>query len=189
MYSNEDFEILENLASGAKEELEDQYGDIYREMREVSDEIEGNFDNKKNINPKIDTTNNNIYDETLDSRYDYKEDNQLNKYDEELFEGGPTKLQIDTWKKQFSNYTIFLSEVSGYTFVFRTVNRYEYKQLIAMQNIDGLLREEIICKESVLWPNIDFEDLANVMAGIPSTLAEIIMEKSGFTKEYHIQEI
>ena len=74
------------------------------------------------------------------------------------------------------------------TFIFRTLNRFEYKQIVAIENIDALYREEIICTTCVLWPrNYDFKAMAGEDGGYPSTLAQIIMENSGFTKEYGIE--
>ena len=65
---------------------------------------------------------------------------------------------------------------------------FEYKQLVAMENVDALVREEIICATCVLHPrNFNFKTMANDEAGYPGTLAQIIMESSGFTKEYGIE--
>ena len=57
-----------------------------------------------------------------------------------------------------------------------------------MQNVDALMREEIICSTCVLHPrNYDFKSMAANEAGYPSTLSKIIMENSGFTAEYGIE--
>ena len=75
-------------------------------------------------------------------------------------------------------------------FVARNINRYEYKQLVALENVDALQREEIICETAILFPyNVAWNTIATDKAGLPSTLSEIIMTKSGFTKEYMIQVI
>lgn len=115
----------------------------------------------------------------------------LDPYDEELFPGGPTKSQISTWRKEWDGYDIYIVEILGkYTFVFRTLSRFEYKQLVSFIDINALQREETICNTAILWPlNYDCSTMAAQKAGIPSTLSSIIMEKSGFTKEYVIQEI
>lgn len=108
--------------------------------------------------------------------------------DTPLFEGGPGISQVDIWKKQFQKEKIFHTQILDKHFVFRTLNRFEYKQIVAIENIDALYREEIICHTCVLWPfNYDFKAMAADDSGYPSTLAQIIMENSGFTKEYGIE--
>ncbi len=108
--------------------------------------------------------------------------------DTPLFEGGPGISQIDLWKKQYTKEKIFHTQILDKHFVFRTLNRFEYKQIVAIENIDALYREEIICQTCVLWPyNYNFKKMAAEDSGYPSTLAQIIMENSGFTKEYGIE--
>jgi hypothetical protein len=52
------------------------------------------------------------------------------------------------------------------------------------------MREETICQTVTLWPgDYNYKDMAVQKAGIPSTLSEIIMEKSGFTKNYAVEEL
>lgn len=114
----------------------------------------------------------------------------LDPFDEELFPGGPRKSQINLWKKEWEGYDIYVTEILKETFVFRTLNRYEYKQLISFTDINALQREETICNTVTLWPiDYSYEVMATTKAGIPSTYAEIIMEKSGFTKDFALQEI
>lgn len=119
-----------------------------------------------------------------------RESPQLDPFDDELFPGGPTKSQINIWKKDWDGYDIYVTEILKETFVFRTLNRFEYKQLVSFIDINGLQREETICATCTLWPpNYDYQAMATTKAGIPSTYSEIIMEKSGFTKDFAIQEI
>lgn len=114
----------------------------------------------------------------------------LDSYDDVLFPGGPTKSQIQAWKKEWDGYDIYVTEILNQTFVFRTLNRFEYKQLVSFIDINALQREETICNTVTLWPlEYSFEEMATGKAGIPSTYSEIIMEKSGFTKDFAIQEI
>lgn len=120
---------------------------------------------------------------------DYEEEYfEIDPNDTPLFDGGPGISQIEIWKKQFDKEKIFHTQILEKHFVFRTLNRFEYKQIVAIENIDALYREEIICSTCVLWPfNYDFKKMANEDSGYPSTLAQIIMENSGFTKEYGIE--
>lgn len=115
---------------------------------------------------------------------------KISPYDEPLFAGGPTKSQIQLWKKEWAGYNIYLTEILDKTFIFRTLNRYEYKQLISFQDLDALQREEIICQTVTLYPEgYNWKDMITTAAGIPSKYAQIIMEKSGFTDDYAIQVI
>lgn len=105
-----------------------------------------------------------------------------------IFDDGPSIAQVELWKKQFSKEKVFHTQIIDRHFVFRTLNRFEYKQIVAINNIDALYREEIICNTCVLWPmHYDFKAMAEEDSGYPSTLAQIIMENSGFTKEYGIE--
>lgn len=108
--------------------------------------------------------------------------------DTPIFEDGPGISQIEVWKKEYTKEKIFHTLILDKHFVFRTLNRFEYKQIVAIENIDALYREELICQTCVLWPfNYDFKKMAAEDSGYPSTLAQIIMENSGFTKEYGIE--
>lgn len=196
---------LEMLAMRAKEELQQQAGavedstsnqgveDIYAEFRK---EAEQGNDTREDVysqesielkNEPVDRFENPSLQNTPGD--DYEEGNyQLFPYDEPLFPDGPTKTQVDSWKKQWVGYDIYAVEVVDQYFVFRTLNRFEYKQLVALPNIDPLQREEIICETVTLWPRkYKWDSMATQKAGIPSTFAQIIMDKSGFTKEYSIQ--
>jgi hypothetical protein len=166
---------LETLAKKAKEQLQEQIGGTSEEQNVNSDMVE-------------DYTQENIELQNKPSG-DYEENRpKLFPYDEPLFVGGPTKTQIDSWKKQWTGYDIYAIEVIGQYFIFRTLNRFEYKQLVAEPDLDPLQREEIICETVTLWPRAyKWDKMAIEKAGIPSTYAQIIMDKSGFTKEYSIQ--
>lgn len=107
---------------------------------------------------------------------------------EPIFEDGPSIAQVNLWKKQFSKEKVMHTKILDRDFVFRTLNRFEYKQIVAIENIDALYREELICQTCVLWPiAYNFQKMAEEDSGYPSTLAQIIMENSGFTKEYGIE--
>ena len=81
-----------------------------------------------------------------------EEDYYIDPNDTPLFEDGPGISQVDIWKKQFTKEKIFHTQILDKHFVFRTLNRFEYKQIVAIENIDALYREEIICHTCVLWP-------------------------------------
>lgn len=105
--------------------------------------------------------------------------------DEAIFEGGPTRSEIASWKKQFEQdgHSINLTEHMEEVFIWRTLNRTEYREIMALPNTDPLQREEIICEICTLFPyEYNFSDMAARRAGTPAVLAEQIMQESGFKK-------
>lgn len=186
------YDELDALATSAKEQLKEQNksseidGNIYKDLMDGSETEEL----EKISNVELDSSNidfDKLYNISKDEFIE-EEVPSINQYDELLFPGGPGKLQIDTWKKDWEGYDVYITEILNQTFIFRTINRFEYKQLITLQNIDALQREEVICQTVTLWPeNYTWKEMATTLAGVPSTYAEIIMEKSGFTKDYAIQ--
>ena len=174
------------LEAQQKETMENSSEDIYASMRAEMDEPEYNQPNPE-IQREVDYGDENFYIQHAPAE-DYDYDYQVDPNDTPIFEGGPGVSQVEIWKKQFTKEKIFHTQILEKHFVFRTLNRYEYKQIVAIENIDALYREEIICKTCVLWPyNYDFKRMAGEDSGYPSTLAQIIMENSGFTKEYGIE--
>ena len=178
---------MENLFNAAKIKLEAQKKaegntpeeDIYASMR---DEM-GESYHEISYSASQQNTQYNIQYEPQEEEEYYIDPN-----DTPIFEDGPGVSQVDIWKKQYQKEKIFHTQILDKHFVFRTLNRFEYKQIVAIENIDALYREEIICHTCVLWPfNYDFKKMASEDSGYPSTLAQIIMENSGFTKEYGIE--
>lgn len=105
--------------------------------------------------------------------------------DDALFPGGPTRAEIASWKKQFEQdgHSINLSELGDETFIWRTLNRVEYREIMALPNTDPLQREEIICEICTLFPyDYNFAGMAARKAGTPAVIAEQIMQESGFKK-------
>lgn len=183
---------MNDLMNAAKLKLEAQQKqaenteDIYAEMRaEVDDEA-----------PQIQRSEYRNQYESIDYNIQYgpegNEDEYYDDYidpnDTPVFDGGPGISQVELWKKQYTKEKIFHTQILDKHFIFRSLNRFEYKQIVAINNIDALHREEIICSTCVLWPyNYNFKKMASEDSGYPSTLAQIIMENSGFTKEYGIE--
>jgi hypothetical protein len=100
--------------------------------------------------------------------------------DKEIYEGGPTFNQLEAWKSQFK--AIYLTEFDDENvFIWRALNRKEYKDVMKIDNADQFYKEERICEKCVLWPqNFSFLAMSGGKAGIPSYIAEQIMDKSGF---------
>jgi len=181
---------MQDLMNAAKLKLETQQKqagneeDIYADMRA---ELESE-DTYQGV-PEI-TRQGYDYDNPINIQYEPENEDEyyIDPNDTPIFENGPGVSQIDIWKKQFTKEKIFHTQILDKHFVFRTLNRFEYKQIVAIENIDALYREEIICHTCVLWPfNYDFKKMAAEDSGYPSALAQIIMENSGFTKEYGIE--
>ncbi len=100
--------------------------------------------------------------------------------DEEIFPEGPTRNKIEEWKSRYG--TIYMVEIEDEVFVFRTITRIEYKEILKAKEADALYREERMCEKCVLWPDrYSFINMSQGKAGIPSLLAEQIMDKSGFS--------
>lgn len=193
MYSSQ--EELAAMAAAAKRSLEGQ-------QQKPSDDIyAGLFDDEEETTtPQVNTRIENVPQNIETQEYESSDKETLERlnvpgphidpYDDVLFPGGPTKSDIQLWKKEWEGYDIYVTEILNETFVFRTLNRFEYKQLVSFTDINALQREESICETVTLWPkNYDYSTMAVSKAGIPSTYSEIIMEKSGFTKDIAIQEI
>ena len=103
------------------------------------------------------------------------------KNKKKIFPGGPTKEQLENWKAEY-NDKIFMSEFGDKAFIWRPLTRFEYKSILKLQNADALFREERICETCILWPqNYNYDDMAEGEAGIPSLMAEQIMDASGFS--------
>lgn len=189
----ENYSQIEAVLNQAKSSLNNQqnYSNEEVDYSEFMDYEDNQTENEYYSSDNIDYNDVGYTDlPNIQQNTDEVNDIQLNKYDTPLFEGGPTVSQINIWKKQYAGYDIYVTEILDETFVFRTLNRFEYKQLILLENVDSMKREEIICNTVTLFPeNYSWGEMAKIKAGIPSTYSEIIMEKSGFTKDYAIRMV
>jgi hypothetical protein len=100
--------------------------------------------------------------------------------EELLFPGGPSVSQVEEWKSRFGD-EIYLTEFEEEIFLWRPITRKEYKQVMKVPNADSFYKEERICEAVILYPqNYNFMAMTAGKAGIPTLLAELVMEKSGF---------
>jgi hypothetical protein len=100
-----------------------------------------------------------------------------------IFTGGPSRSEVASWKRQFETdgHSVHLSEVGDEVFIWRTLNRTEYREIMALPNTDPLQREEIICEICTLFPyEYNFTSMASRKAGTPAVLADQMMHESGF---------
>lgn len=102
------------------------------------------------------------------------------KKEELLFEGGPTIAQVEEWKRLYG--AIYMTEFDdGEVFIWRPLNRKEFKEIMKIDGADSLYREERVCEKCIIWPeNYDFMSMSLGKAGVPTMISEQIMEKSGF---------
>lgn len=178
-------ESMDMLVKNAKERLENQsianesvgedvdyYADFY------DDEPQANNEHNQDINTP------NYNDVDFDREF-HTEEYDIDHSGATLWHGGPTKSMIQLWKRQFEGHDVIYVEVMDQKFIVRTPNRHEYKSIVAVQGSNAYNREEMICETVVLWPQqYTWKVMSEKKAGIPSSIAEIVMEKSGFTKEY-----
>lgn len=193
MFSSED---LKAIAAQAKQKLNEQQAasetvvDMYAEFR---DEMEGVMaspqeDALPTLHDDQEEEDEPILLQHLPEETKEEEDVRLDPYDLAIFPDGPSRSEVELWKKEWEGHDVLAVNIQNEYFVIRSMNRFEYKKLVALENIDALRREEIICTNCTLFPyQYDFKKLAVARGGIPSTLAQIIMEASGFTQEYQIQ--
>jgi hypothetical protein len=132
--------------------------------------------------------------EVLDADKVYEGDAALTVEDldpsEELWPGGPTASRIIAWKEEHGD--VYVTSITmDQHIVWRTMNRFEYKNHV--KNIERLgqngqisqadvsmLNEELIAEMCILFPKFDRNQLNGELAGVPSIIAQEVMEASGF---------
>lgn len=96
-----------------------------------------------------------------------------------LFPGGPTLTRVEEWKSLHGE--VFLTEFDEDVFLWRTLKRKEYKDIMKINGADQYYKEERIVDKVALYPeNYNFMAMTNGKAGVPTLLSELVMEKSGF---------
>jgi len=135
-----------------------------------------------------------IEDNETEVEWDQEEEEIINVEDldpeVEIWPGGPTAGNIVAWKEAHDD--IYLSSFTdNYHVVWRPMNRFEYKMHVknmekmtqsgaVSQAEAALVNEEAICEICVLFPSFSRDKIPSELAGAPSTLAEDILEASGF---------
>jgi len=111
--------------------------------------------------------------------------------DLQIWEDGPTAKDIVDWKKKYGD--VYVTSVTfDKHVVWRTLNRNEYKMIVRQieqvissgkmtQTEANMLNEELVCQFCTLFPQFSGEDFSKELAGLPSILAQQILESSGFT--------
>jgi hypothetical protein len=139
-------------------------------------------------------------DETLDIKVE--EQNTENQEEEKavqiedlsdeeiLWDGGPTAGVVKAWKEQFGE--IYVTSITfDKHIVWRVLNRMEYKNLVKkMEQLvqagqltsaeANMWNEEAIAELCILYPVFDKVNMTGIMAGVPSLIAQEVLEASGF---------
>lgn len=109
----------------------------------------------------------------------------------EIWTNGPKAKDIVEWKKKYGD--VYVTSVTfDKHVVWKTLNRQEYKMIVRQieqvvssgkmtQTEANMLNEELVCQFCTLYPQFSNEDFSREMAGLPSILAQQILESSGFT--------
>jgi len=110
--------------------------------------------------------------------------------DEEIWEGGPTAGMIKDWKEKFGD--VYVTSITyDKHIVWRVLSRIEYKQVVKkMEQLvqagqltsaeANMWNEEAISELCILYPAFDKKAMAGSMAGLPSLIAQEVLEASGF---------
>lgn len=98
-----------------------------------------------------------------------------------LFAEGPTLAQVEDWKSRYKG-DVFMSDIGNKTYIWRPLIRQEYKSLNRANNPgeDAYYKEEKVCEMCVLFPKDGMSLRSDGLAGVPTVLFELIMDKSGF---------
>ncbi len=109
---------------------------------------------------------------------------------EEIWQGGPNAGQIKQWKEQYGE--VYVTSITyDKHIVWRVLNRVEYKQIVKkMEQLmqagqlssaeANMWNEETIAEMCILFPEYDKKMATGIMAGVPSLIAQEVLEASGF---------
>jgi hypothetical protein len=112
--------------------------------------------------------------------------------DDEIWDGGPTMAVINQWKDQHGDGNIYVTAVTPtLNVVWRTLTRFEYRRLVkgieqavstgqVSQAEASLNQEEQVCELCMLYPQATRQLLSGELAGLPSLIAQEVMQASGF---------
>lgn len=110
----------------------------------------------------------------------------------EMWPSGPTAMEVLEWKNLHGSDSVYVTSISPTNHVvWRTLTRFEYRRLVKTleQSVAtgtvssaeaNLNNEEQICEICVLHPKFTRQQLAGELAGLPSVIAQEVMEASAF---------
>lgn len=109
---------------------------------------------------------------------------------EKLWEDGPTAGVVKAWKQEYGE--VYVTSITfDKHIIWRVLNRIEYKNLVKkMEQLvqagqlstaeANMWNEEAIAEMCILYPKLDKTNMTGVMAGVPSLIAQEVLEASGF---------
>lgn len=103
------------------------------------------------------------------------------QWNRQVHVNGPTRKEIEGWKEKYGVKKISMIVVGGDIFVFRTLKRPEYREVLRNQELTALDREEIFAEKCTLYPYNFSTDNDDFDAGIYTILSDAIIDRSGFT--------
>ncbi len=96
----------------------------------------------------------------------------------------PKDYELEEWKDMYGNFYISSIDDDEAYYIWRTLKRIEYKNMIKSGIANDQLRyEESVIVRCCLWPKMTIEKLAKENAGNVETLAKQILFKSGFVSD------
>jgi hypothetical protein len=110
--------------------------------------------------------------------------------DQEIWEDGPTAGMVKQWKDQFGD--VYVTSITFDKHIaWRVLTRIEYKNIVKKmeQMIQAgtlssaeanMWNEEAIADLCILYPQLDKSEMNGIMAGVPSLIAQEVLEASGF---------
>jgi hypothetical protein len=100
-----------------------------------------------------------------------------------VVKNGPSRMEVEEWKERHNGH-VYFTPFESEVFVWRTLQRPEYREIIRDTTLNALDREELFTEKCVLFPrNFSIEQIKKSRAGIASLLSEMIMDKSGFVAQ------
>lgn len=167
----------------------------------TTDELDVNFDENDvdiksvTFSMEKDSTEIDFSDNKVDNDLPAVEDEKYTSVEdlddsEEIWPGGPNAGMIKAWKQEHGD--IYVTSLSfDKHIVWRVLNRNEYKQIVKkMEQLiqagtlssaeANMWNEETISELCILFPKYDKRSLSGIMAGMPSLIAQEVLEASGF---------
>lgn len=86
-----------------------------------------------------------------------------------------TRLYIDFCEK-YRN--VFMVEINKQMYIYRSLGRNEYREILEDRRFDDITKEEIICTQCLLYPDPETYSWDDKEAGIPTELMKAILTDS-----------
>jgi hypothetical protein len=99
-------------------------------------------------------------------------------------EDAPDEFELEGWKEQYGNFYVSTIHVDDNLYIWRTLKRGEYKQIIKSgAATDKISYDETVVRRCVLWPKFTAVKTQAVDAGVIETLSKQILFQSGFVPD------